>query len=412
MATFLVFLLLFFLIGSGATSASEAALFSLASPRLKAFRKDRDRRKQAIAELLRFPGEVLVSIIILNIAMNIAIQNTAASLFRTPSAWAVNVLVPFVLVLLFGEILPKSFGLGNNVAIAMRVAPTLRRIHIVLYPIRKLLLFVTERISRWIFFYLKPEREISLDELQYALKTSHQFGVLSTEEEKFVTGYLGVRDALVKEHMRPREEVLFYDLEDPISQLVTIFADEECSQIPVCKGELDNVVGMLTVTHFFVNEKKIQTGNDLLPLLKKPLFVPETMEGLSLIRQLYEHNESIALVVDEYGAIAGLISLEDIVEAIVGEISDRRDEKSRYTLIGGDVMIASGKLELAEFENQFNVKLPSASNVVTLGGWLVEQMGDIPKTGNKWTSHGFLFHILASDAKRIRRVYVRKLTHE
>lgn len=402
-------LLLFFLLCSASLSSSEVALFSLPSTRVKAFRGAEDRRKRAVASLLRTPGDLLVSLIILNIVINIGVQNTAAVLFGNTSGWVLNVIVPYVLVLVFGEILPKSVGLGNNVRIATRVAPAMQHIHALLLPVRTLLLAVTQRLSHWLFFYLKPEREISLDELQYALKTSHQYGILSGEEAEFVTGYLHVREAHVKEHMRPREEVLFFDLAEPLSKLIALFVDEECSQIPLCKGGLDKVVGLITVQTFFAHKEDVQTPQDLLPLLKKPLFVPETMQGLALIRQFYENDESIALVVDEYGAIAGLISLEDIVEAIVGEISDRRDEKSRYTLIGGDVMIASGKLELADFEKVFSVSLPSASNVVTLGGWLVEQMGDIPKTGTRWSGQGFLFHVLASDVKRVRRIYVRKL---
>ncbi|MBI2810755.1 MAG: hypothetical protein HYX67_08010, partial [Candidatus Melainabacteria bacterium] len=97
-----------------------------------------------------------------------------------------------------------------------------------------------------------------------------------------------------------------------------------------------------------------------------------------------------------------------IVEKVVGEIADARDETSRYTRSGEDVIIASGKLELAEFEEVFGVALPTENNMVTIGGWITEQMGDIPKTGAKYTAHGFLFNILAADPKRVRRVYIRR----
>jgi CBS domain containing-hemolysin-like protein len=166
---------------------------------------------------------------------------------------------------------------------------------------------------------------------------------------------------------------------------------------------------VVTSQFFFLNRDTLQKPSDLIPQLKKPFFVPEGMSAEALLRQMYEREEPLALAVDEYGSISGLISLEDLVETVVGEIADARDEKSRYTKSGEDVMIASGKMELAEFELIFGVTLPSENNMVTLGGWLTEQMGDIPKTGTKYTSHGFLFHVLAADVKRIRRIYVRRM---
>ena len=133
------------------------------------------------------------------------------------------------------------------------------------------------------------------------------------------------------------------------------------------------------------------------------------MSAEILLRQMYDKEESLALVVDEYGSISGLIALEDLVEKVVGEIADARDVKSRFSRSGEDVIIASGKLELSEFDDIFGVSLPSENNQVTIGGWLTEQIGDIPKTGVKYTARGFLFHVLAADVKRVRRIYIRRL---
>ena len=136
---------------------------------------------------------------------------------------------------------------------------------------------------------------------------------------------------------------------------------------------------------------------------------PESTSANTLLRQMYDKQESIAMVVDEYGSISGLIALEDLVEKVVGEIADARDTKNKYTLSTEDVMIASGKMELAEFEEIFSITLPNPNQMVTLGGWLSGQMGDIPKTGAKYTASGFLFHVLAADPKRVKRIYVRRI---
>jgi CBS domain containing-hemolysin-like protein len=114
--------------------------------------------------------------------------------------------------------------------------------------------------------------------------------------------------------------------------------------------------------------------------------------------------------VDEYSSVSGIIAFEDLVEVVIGEISDRRDAKMLFTRSKGDVIIASGKLELADFEEIFQYELSSPNNMVTIGGWLTEQLGDIPKTGTKYVTDEFLFHVLSADHTRVRRVYIRKLT--
>lgn len=247
-----------------------------------------------------------------------------------------------------------------------------------------------------------------MDELRHAMRASHAGGILNNEEAELIKGYLNLEEASVREVMRPREEVLSFDLDDPIERLLHLFVDQEVSRIPICKNGVDEVIGIMTADTYFLHKKEIQTTQDLLSWVHKPYFVPETLPARTLLRQLYEKHEPLALVVDEYGSITGLISLEDLVEIVIGEIADRRDEKQPYTRSNEEVIIASGKLELAEIEEIFGVALPS-DNMMTIGGWLTEQLGDIPKTGTKLTAHNLFFHVLAADPNRVRRVYIRLL---
>ena len=409
MIALLIILLISFLLISGFFSCSEIALFSLSSAKIKSFKGDPDRRKQIVAQLLSSPRDLLVTIIMLNVIINILVQNITSSIFGDFSGWGLNVGVPLALTLVFGEVLPKSIGLANNSAISYRVAPALQRAQKVITPLRRFLTYITSYISRATFFFLKKEEEISIDELQHALKTSRSHGILNEDEVELVRGYLNLQDSQVKELMRPREEVIYFDMEDPLSKLIHLFVDQECSRIPVCRGSLDQVIGIISGQVFFFNRGSLVVTEDLVAHLKKPFFVPESTSADLLLGQMYDRQESLAMVVDEYGMISGLIALEDLVETVVGEIADARDEKSRYTRSGEDEMIASGKLELSSFEEIFGVTLPSPNHMVTLGGWLSEQMGDIPKTGTKYEMYDFLFHVLAADEKRIRRLYVRRL---
>ncbi len=402
----LLFILLFF---SGFFSASETSLFSLSTLKVKAYKTDVDSRRRLVADLLSSPRDLLVSIIMINIAINILIQNVSSSLFGEKSNWLLNVGVPLVLTLILGEVVPKSIGLVNNAWISYRVAPVMNFLQKLLAPIRKALVAVTNVISRIFFFFLRKEEEISIDELQHALRTSRQYGVLQAEEAELIRGYLALQESTVKERMRPREEVLYFNLDEPLSRLVHLFVDQECSRIPVCKEGLDQIIGVMTSRQFFLHRESIASSSDLKKVLEKPFFVPETVAAKVLLRQFYDRQESFAIVVDEYGSVSGIVALEDLVEAVIGEISDRRDEKNLYTLSGDDVIIASGKMELLDLEKIFDLPFVSKNNMVTVGGYLTEKMGDIPKSGSKLITDDCLFHVLAADPTRVRRVYIRRM---
>jgi len=158
-----------------------------------------------------------------------------------------------------------------------------------------------------------------------------------------------------------------------------------------------------------LHSPQIKEGRDIESLLCKPFFVPETTPIRTLMKQFDESNQVIALAVDEYGSVTGLVAREDIAEQVIGDIADKRDEHRLYTIAGINEIIASGKFELAEFNRHFNVDLESPENMVTIGGWLIEKIGEIPKAGSAYQEEGFLFQILAADPNRVKRLYIRKL---
>jgi putative hemolysin len=357
------------------------------------------------------PRDVLVTLLMLNILVNILIQNTVANLF-TSDRWVFNVGVPLILVLIFGEILPKSISYQRNAAFAYVIAPIIDWFSRVLSPIRQPLTRVTNWISRFLFFFLKKEESISTDELRHVLQTSEEKGILIKQEKDLIEGTLDLQESVVRERMRPRDEVVYFDINQPLSQLIHLFVDLETTRIPICDGNLEKMIGILTTRRFFLNRHQISKSADLRTIVKKPYFVPETTRAWTLLQNLRERGETIAIVVDEYGSISGLISQEDLIEAVIGEIKDRRDPTHLYTRSGPDVIIASGKLELSDFEEIFKVALHTKENIVTIAGYLIEQLGDIPKVGTKYTTNEFLFHVLEAEPNRILRVYVRRLKRD
>ncbi|MCB1116335.1 MAG: HlyC/CorC family transporter [Chlamydiia bacterium] len=406
---FFLVILALLIFTSGFFSASETALFSLSSMKVRAFAHGSDKRGHLIARLLSEPRKLLVTILMVNVCVNILVQNVVSSIFGTFSSWALTVGVPLGLTLIFGEVIPKSIAYPKNTFIAYYAAPILRGIEWILKPLRDAITFVTTGISKFFFFYLRKENEIGIEELKLALRTSQEKGAVTTEEAKLVRGYLNLEEDLLKELAAPRNEILYYDINEPLSKLIGYFVDKECTRIPVCNGDLENVLGIMTGGSFFLHRDHFQSPHDIIPFLRKPHFVPESMVSRSLLHFFYEHEETIAIVVDEYGSISGLITLEDLVEAVIGQIADRRDEVSHYTRPSDDIVIASGKLELIEFEEIFDYHLESPNNMATIGGWITEILGDIPKSGTKIERHGFLFHVLSSDVNRVNRVYIRRL---
>jgi CBS domain containing-hemolysin-like protein len=407
--TILLFLFLLFLILISAfLSGSETALFSLSPLSLRIYHSSANLKQRIVAHLMERPRDLLVTILILNVLANILIQNTVSTVFDQFPNWSLKVGVPFALTLIFGEVLPKSIALPYNSVIAPRVVTPISFLMRLLTPVRKLFTSIASFSSRMIFFFLREEKAPSANELRHIVKISIESGVLSSSEADLINGALDLKEATVKELMRPRDEMLFYNLDDPLSTLNSLFVFQHLSRIPVCKGDIDHLLGILSSDQFFLHQETILESRDLIKILKKAYFVPESTRGWSLLQILREHDESMAIVVDEYGSISGLITQEDLIETIVGEISDLRSENSFFTRSGPDVIIASGKLELSQFEEIYGIPLQS-ENAVTLGGWLIEQLGDIPAAGVNYATDDFLFYVLAADPNRIRRIYVRRI---
>lgn len=411
MDIFFFFLLLILLVlSSGFFSASETALFSLPSTKIKAYLTGNDPRRRLIAKLVLEPRDLLVTVFMLNTLVNILIQNTTSDLLGHEGKWILKVGIPFLLMFFLGEIIPKYIGLQNNVVIADKVIESINFMQNAITPIRKFIIGITLPISRYMFFFLKKEKNISKDEIKHVLNTSKERGVLDLDEADILWGYMHLQEVSVQQLMQPREDILFYNIEEPLSKLIHLFADQECSRIPVCDKTLDDILGLISAKDFFLHAQEITNSQSLIPFLSRPLYIPETSPAMILGKQLEEHNQIIALAVDEYGSLSGLISQEDLIEEVIGEISDLRDAKKLFTIAGPNAIIASGRLPIEDFNEFFHCQLESKTGMLTISGWLLEKLQDIPKSGLKIELDDFLFQILAADSNRIRRLYIQKMS--
>lgn len=388
-------------------SCSEIAFFSLPSAKIKAYQYDKDPRKRQIAQLVIHSRDLIVTVFLLNTLINILLQNVLSHYFYD-SGFLLKIGVPLFIILVFGEIIPKYIALSKNVQLAYWMAPAIDFFVRLFKPVCDLIVAVTTPISQVMFFFLKKEEEISAEELQHVISSSKESGILTQEEAELIDGFLNLQDLQVNEIMWPREDVLYYDINEPLSKLTYLFVDQECTRLPVCDKDLDHALGIITANEYFILRDKLQTPEDVKKFVDKPFYVPETTSAYKLIRRFEEKKETLALIVNEYGVISGLITSEDLVEEVVGEISDRRDQNPLYTRSGDNVVIASGKLELAELNEIFGVNLESPNNMLTIGGWLTEQLGDIPKIGKKFETNELLFQVLSAEPNRVKKIYIMK----
>ncbi|MCP5469952.1 MAG: HlyC/CorC family transporter [Chlamydiales bacterium] len=385
---------------SGFFASSLIALFSLTTSEVRLEKCPR------IPRLLARPRDLLVTLLFCDICANILIQNTTASLFGPLSSWVIKVAVPLGIILIFGEILPKTIAIAFNAKIARMVAPVVEWIQRLLGPVRRFITFITTHISNTLFFFLKKDQPLSSKEIQYVLQTSEKSGLLNHDEAQLVQGFLSLSTHTIKEKMHPRSEIIAFNLDDPIEKLVELFVEKKCARILVYKGDLQNLLGICVARELFLD------GSDLTAILQKPFYVPESLSARTLLRQFHQTGEVFAVVVDEYGSISGVITKEDLMEIVVGDIADPRDAKPLYTQSSKDTVISSGRWELSHFAKVFETELPSKNNMATVGGWLTEQLGGIPKTGTHYQWKNFLFHVLSASPNRVRTLYIKRVKHE
>ncbi len=410
MSLILLILLLITLLGMSAFfSASETALFSLSASKRTLFKTSSHKGKKAAATLLEHPRSLLITTLIMNIAVNLGVQNVTSSIFGTLSGLLLTVFLPFVLTLIFGEIIPKTVAVTKDEAIASKVAPFILLLNFLLFPIRYICLKITKLGSIVLSVFLKKDSEITKEEIKHAIISSKNSGMMSKDEVKLLLGSLKLSELQVNEVKCPRQNIFFHDRNDSPQRLRDLFAEKRLSKIPIVDRDLDNVVGIIYASSFFSANDKIFEPRDLDSLIEKPFFVPESMLARTLLAQFDENDLEIAMLVDEYGSISGLITKEDLVEIVVGQIKDVREEKTLFTRQGDDVIICSGKYDLSDLEQLFDMEIERLGQETTVGGYLLEILGDIPKSGYKVTKEQLMFHVLLATETKVSRVYIKNL---
>jgi len=403
--------LVILLVFSGLISGSEVALFSLSKSQIQ--RQRNSSYIEFIKKLLSNPNKLLATILVANNFINIAIvilfTQIGSFLFEsiesTVLKFILEVILATFLILLFGEILPKIYASRNNLAFSKFVIYPLLLLDIILTPfsspMQKLSNFIKDKLSF-------KKANIDLDQLSYALDLTSP-GETTKQEHKILKGILSFGNTETREVMRPRIDIYAFSNTLNYEQILKNIVKNSFSRIPIYKDDLDNIIGILYVKDLlpFLDKKEF----NWLSILRKPFFIPENKKLDDLMQEFQEKKIHLAIVVDEYGGTSGVISLEDVIEEIVGDISDEFDDDSLlFSKLDNSNYIFEGKTSMKDFYKILNIDSKPfdtfKGDSETIAGFILEISQSFPKINSKVIFENYTFTIESVDKKRIKQVKV------
>ena len=415
-ATFLqLLLLILLLIASGLISGAEVAFFSLSKEDLEMDDEKQSQQFEKIKKLLNQPKRLLATILITNNFINIAIVLLFASLGDVFFKGIENPLVVLfievgvitLLILFFGEILPKIYANRNALKFSKFMALPIYLadryfLFFLTIPMSKITRFMETRLAR-------KNNEFSIDKLSQALNLTGDQET-TKEEHKILQGIVNFGNTDTKQVMRPRIDVFALPEEMNFEQIIPIILEKGFSRVPIYKENMDSVLGILYIKDLLPH---LETKDfNWKQLLKRPFYVPENKKLDDLLKEFQQKKIHLAIVVDEYGGTSGLITLEDVIEEIVGDISDEfDDDELSYSKLDNNTFVFDAKTNLKDFYKVIELEDSEILERVngepeTIAGFILEVAQVLPKIGQKINFEGYQFTIESADRKRIKRIKV------
>jgi len=407
LASILVLLML-----SAFISGTEVALFSLSQKDIDDITTKEPNKGNLIENLLDKPKKLLATILVANNFVNIGVVILFATLSERffggiTLAWlrfVVEVIIVTFLILLFGEVLPKIYASRNNSKFSKQVALPItivsNLLSFVTIPMRNITLFIEKKFG-------KQKSNLSVDQLSQALELTDQRET-SHNEQKILEGIVSFGNTEVKQVMSPRIDLFALDIDETFDEIMPKILDKGYSRIPIFQDSIDHIQGILFVKDLlpYIEEEK---NFDWKTLVREPFFIPENKKLDNLLKEFQTMKNHLAIVVDEYGGTSGIITLEDIIEEIVGDISDEFDElEKNYTKISENTFLFEGKISLKDFYKITNadeaVFETAKGEAETLAGFLLEIAGNFPKKGQTLTFENYNFTIEMLDKRRITQI--------
>ena len=392
-------------------SSAETALTTVNKIKMRSLADDGNKRAKVVLKLTENPGKMLSAILIGNNIVNLSASSlitTIAIGFGADVAVAIATGIITVLILIFGEITPKTVATINSEKLSLVYAYPIHFIMVVLTPIS----FLINILARIILFILrvdpnaKPDA-MTEDELRTIVEVSHESGVIEEEEREMINNVFDLGDAKAKDVMVPRVNVVFADVESSYEELIDIFREHKFTRLPVYEETTDNVIGTINMKDLLLYNHK--EDFHIREFLREAYFTYEHKVVSELLVEMREASYNIAIVLDEYGETAGLITLEDILEEIVGEIHDEYDEYEEdelLTRISDFEYILEGSISLDDLDDRLELKLES-EEYDSLGGFIIENLDRHPEVGDEITTEKGLRLVVDSlDKNRVQKVHI------
>lgn len=410
---FAAFLACILLVVSGFASGSEIAFFSLSPSDINELEDSRQDTDQRILDLRNDSERTLATILITNNLVNVTIIMLCNYVFAHivdfgNAYWlqfiCITVLLTFIL-LLFGEIMPKVFSAQQPLSFCRRAVGGICLCRRLFYPFATILLRSGILASKVV---QKENKVLSVDDLEQALELTDKEDI--KDEKNMLEGIVRFGDETAKEVMTSRQDVVDLDMRSTYPEVLKCIVDNNYSRIPVYQDNIDNIRGVLYIKDLLPHLGK-QANFRWQSLIRPPYFVPETKKIDDLLREFQENKVHIAIVVDEFGGTSGIVTLEDILEEIVGEINDEYDEEEKnHIRVNANTFIFEGKTLLSDFHKVMEGADEDLEDVEgdadTLAGLLLEIKGEFPKIGEKLSLHNYTFTVLEMDERRISKVKV------
>ena len=405
-----IFVLLFF---AAVVSGAEVAFFSLSQKDLDDAFPENPKKVQIITKLLERPKKLLATLLVANNFINISIVVLFSFLGRSPFdfislpslKFLTEILFITFLILFFGEVLPKIYASRNNIKFAIGITHPIMVLDKLLSPIslpmRSLTLYLQKKLG-------KQKSNFSVDQLSQALELTSSEET-SSDEQKILEGIVSFGNTDTKQVMSPRIDIFALEIEETFEEIFPKIVEKGFSRIPVYRDNIDQIEGVLFVKDIIPHIDKKEF--DWKVLMREPFFVPENKKLDNLLKDFQGMKNHLAIVVDEYGGTSGLVSLEDVIEEIVGDISDEFDDENiNFSQIDDKNFLFEGKIYLKDFyrivsvnEEVFEDRKGEAE---TLAGLILEILGNFPKKGQKVNFDDCIFTIETVDKKRIKQVKV------
>ena len=408
----MVALIIVLLLFSGFASASEIAFFSLSPSDLNALDPERNDVDAKIEKLRDESERTLATILITNNLVNVTIIMLCNYVFDHlvdfgKALWlqflCITVLLTFLL-LLFGEIMPKVYARQRSLAYCRFSAGTIMFLRWLFWPLGSILMGSGALAGKIV---QKESHVLSVDDLEQALELTDKEEIKA--EQSMLQGIIRFGDETAKEIMTPRQDIVDLSMKDDFNTVINCIVENNYSRIPVYQGNADNIRGVLYIKDLLPHIGKTASFR-WQSLIRPPYFVPETKKIDDLLREFQTNKIHIAIVVDEFGGTSGLVTLEDILEEIVGEIHDEYDEEEKtYTKVNQNTYIFEGKTLLSDFFKILDIDDDFADvegDAESLAGLLLELKGDFPKVNEKISYGKYTFEILAIEERRISKVKV------